>query len=146
MNKHTQLILNINSTPEDDVEELAELTQQLREDIEKLDIEKVDLIRSEDLPKGAKDYDIIVGGSLLMTLTTSADNTVFPTLINTLQSWLTRHEHRKITLIMGGCELEVTDISSERQKRLVEAWISHQKEKKGEYNCRRKGVLPSSQK
>jgi hypothetical protein len=135
MSKDTPLILNIESSPDDDdVEKLAELTQQLREEIDELDVEKVDLIKSkEELPKGAKAGDVVAWGSLLVTL--AASSGVFPALINTLQSWLTRHERRSMTIVMGEDKLEVKGISSEEQKRLIEAWMSRQKEKKADTNA-----------
>ena len=39
----TQLILSLDIGPETDIEELAELTQQLREELLELDVEAVDL-------------------------------------------------------------------------------------------------------
>jgi hypothetical protein len=136
MSNDTPLILNIESSPDDDVEKLSELTQQLREEIDELDVEKVDLIKSkEELPKGAKAGDVVAWGSLLVTLAASAVSVVLPALINTLQSWLTRHGRRSMTIVMGEDKLEVTGISSEEQKRLIEAWMSRQKEKKADTNA-----------
>jgi Effector Associated Constant Component 1 len=132
VNNEAHLVLNIDSSSsadDDDAEELAQLTQRLREDIEELDVEGVDFVRSkEDLPKGAKAGDAVAWGSLLVTLATSSG--VIPALVNTLQSWLMRHEHRSMTIVMGEDKLEVTDISSDEQKRLIEAWIRRQEKKK----------------
>jgi hypothetical protein len=126
------LLLNIDSSSlanDEDIEELAQITQQLREDIEELNVERVDLVRSkEELPKGAKAGDAVAWGSLLVTL--AASSGVIPALINTLQSWLTRHERRSMTIVMGEDKLEVTGISSDEQRRLIEAWIRRQEEKK----------------
>ena len=85
-------------------------------------------------------------GSLLVTLGTSAVSTVIPNLSNTLQSWLTRHERRKISLEIGGDKIEVTGVSDEQQQRLIESWISRHSEeqrgKKGKYDgWRLKDVL-----
>ena len=55
---------------------------------------------------------------------------VLPTLINGVQSWLSRHrENRSITIEMGGDKLEVAGISSEEQRRLIDAWLNRQEEK-----------------
>jgi Effector Associated Constant Component 1 len=129
-NNEAHLVINIDSSSaDDDAEKLAELTDQLREDIQELDVEKVELVRSnEELPKGAKAGDAVAWGSLLVTLAGSSG--VIPALINTLQSWFTRHERRSMTIVIGEDKLEVTDISSDEQKRLIEAWIRRQEEKK----------------
>jgi hypothetical protein len=67
---------------------------------------------------------------LLVTLATSAAagaGGVLPTLINTVQSWLSRrHENRSITLEIQGDKLEVSSVSSEEQRRLIDTWINSQ--------------------
>ena len=119
------MVININSSPDDDNEQLERLTHQLNEDLRELDIDKVDLIRKGDAPIGAKG-DVMTWGSLLVTLASSG---VLSTLVNTLQSWLTRHERQSMTIEIGGDKLQITGISSEEQKRLIEDWINRHKEK-----------------
>jgi hypothetical protein len=118
----TQLMLNINAGPETDEEELAELTRQLREELLELDVEAVGLVRAGEAPERAKAGDPVTWGALLVALVASGG--VLTTLINTLQSWLTRHERRSVTLEIGGDKLEVTGISSEEQQRLINTWLS----------------------
>ena len=120
-----RLQLNIDADQEPDVEELAYLTRQLREDLLHLDVETVDLARAGEAPTGTKAVDPVTAGTLLVTL--AASGGVITTLINALQSWLTRHERRSLTLEMGGDKLEVTGVSSEEQQRLIEAWLSRQR-------------------
>ena len=118
----TQLMLNIDAGPETDVEELEQITRRLREELAELEVEAVDLVRQGEVPRGAKAGDPIAWGALLVALTASGG--VFTTLINTLQSWLTRHERRSVTLETDGDKLEVTGTSSEEQQRLINAWLS----------------------
>lgn len=117
-----QLKLNIDTGPEGDVEELEVLTRQLMEDLLALEVETVDLVASGEKPKRAKAGDPITWGTLLLTL--AASGGVLTTLINALQSWLTRHDRHKLSLAIGGDKLEVTGISSEEQRRVIEAWLS----------------------
>jgi len=117
-----QLMLNIDAGPEADAEELEQLTRQLRGELTELDVETVNLIRGGAAPRGAKVGDPITWGALLVTLIASGG--VLTTLIGALQSWLTRHERRSVTLEIDGDKLEVTGISSEEQQRLVNAWVS----------------------
>jgi hypothetical protein len=95
-------------------------------------IEKVDLVTKEGkkAPEGSKaGAEVAALGSLLVTLGASAASSVIPNLANTLQSWLTRHERRKISLEIGGDKLEVSGISDKEQQRLIDAWISRHMEK-----------------
>jgi hypothetical protein len=118
----TQLTLNLDAGPDTDTEELAELTQQLRGELLELNVEAVDLARAGEAPERAKAGDPIAWGELLVTLAASGGALV--TLIGTLQSWLTHHERRSVTLEIDGDKLEVTGISSEEQQRLINTWLS----------------------
>jgi hypothetical protein len=140
--RDNQLILNIELVPkgEDQAEDPAELervTHNLRDDLTEVDaIEKVDFIakgRKENVaPKGSKaGGEIVALGSLLVTLGTAAGSSVIPSLVNTLQSWLTRHERHKISMEIGGDKLEVTGLSDDQQQKLIESWLGRlSKEKK----------------
>jgi hypothetical protein len=117
-----QLMVNIGASPNTDSEGLATLTRQLREDLLELDVETVDLVRAGKAPEGAKAGDPVTWGALLVALVASGG--VLTTLVNTLQSWLTRHERRSVILEIDGDKLEVTGVSSEEQQRLVNTWLS----------------------
>lgn len=120
------LLLSLDAKPEDDDKDLARLTEQLREDITELDVEDVHLVHAGEAPERAKADGSIAWGTLLVAL--AASGGVLTTLINVLQSWLTRHERRSITVEIGGDKLEVTNISSEEQQRLINAWLSRHRE------------------
>ena len=111
-----------------DSEELERITYSLRDELSELDaIEKVDLVTKEGkAPEGSKaGAEVIALGSLLVTLGTSALSTAIPSLSNALQSWLTRHERRKISLEIGGDKIEVTGVSDEQQQQLIKSWLSN---------------------
>jgi hypothetical protein len=138
--KENQLLINIESASkeeennnDDDPEELERLTHNLRDYLTEVDaIEKVDLVtkEGEQAPKGSRaGGEVAALGSLLVTLGASAGTTIIPNLVNTLQSWITRNERRKISLEMGGDKLEVTGISDKEQQRLIDAWISRHMQK-----------------
>jgi len=50
---------------------------------------------------------------------------VLTTIIGAIQSWLTRHNQRSISLEINGNKIDIKDISSEDQKRLIDSWISN---------------------
>ena len=121
----TQLGLIINVNPDIAEEELAQLTKQLRQEIEELDVERVDLAKREHVPAGTKTVGPVTWGTLLVTL--AASGGVITQLISTLQAWLTRHGQRSITLEIDGDKLEVAGISAEEQQRLIEEWMTRHK-------------------
>ncbi len=116
-----QATLTLNPGREADGEELERLTRQLRSELLELDVEAVEIPRGGKAPRKAKAGDAITWGSLLLTL--AASGGVLTTLIQVLQSWLTRHEQRSLTLEIDGDRLEITGVSSKEQRRLVEAWL-----------------------
>ena len=120
--KTKQVILNIDTGQEDDPEEIERFTQQLREELTELDVEAVDLVRAGETPAKAKVGDPITWGTLLLTL--AASGGVITTVINVLQSWLTRQERRSISLEIDGDKLEIKGISSKEQQRLINEWRS----------------------
>ena len=119
-NETTQLALYLDAGPESDEKELAELTRQLRDELLDLDLESVDLVSNGVLPPKSKVVEPLTLGALLLTL--AASGGVITTLINAIQSWLTRHDRRSVTLEIDGDKLEVGGISPEEQQRLIDAW------------------------
>lgn len=128
MSNINRLIINIEPTADDsDKEELEEVTHNLQYELNELDgINDIDFVKKDQqkLPEGAKAVDIAVWGSLLVTFVTSSG--ILPALINTLQSWLSRHERHKITMEIGGDKIELTGISNEERKKLIDAFVKRQ--------------------
>jgi len=124
-NDKTDLIIRINSVNEDE-EELERSTQQLREELLDLNLDSVDLVKKGIAPEGSKAGEEIVSwGSLLVSL--GASGGLLPSLIGSVQSWLSRKENQKITMEIGGDKLELTGISDEQKEKLIDAWISRHK-------------------
>jgi hypothetical protein len=124
--KENELFINIESTlgEEDDTEKLERITHNLRDDLKELDsIEKVDLTKTGEIPRGAKAGEEIILGSLLVELV-PVISTALPHVVKALQSWLRRNDRHKISLEIRGDKLEVTGISDEERQRLIDAWIS----------------------
>jgi hypothetical protein len=112
----------------DDVtDDIETLTINLRQDLLELDIESVDIERDNEKPKESKTGEPFTWMTLLLTLIASGG--VLTTLINAIQSWLTRNERRSIILEINGDKLEIQGVRSKDQRRLTDAWINRQKEK-----------------
>ena len=119
----TRLTVHINAGPDADTAERETLTRQLREELIDLEVDSIDLSHAGETPPGAKAGDVIAWGDLILALVASGG--VLTTLIGAIQSWLTRHERRSVTLEIDGDKLEVTGTAPEEQRRLIEAWIRH---------------------
>jgi len=119
-----QLMLRIDAGPGSDNQEMEQLGRQLRAALLELDVDAVDYTHVSKAPAGAKG-DPITLGTLLVTL--AASGGLLTTLINTVQSWLTRQERHAVTLEIGGDKLVITSSSSEQQQRLIDDFISHHK-------------------
>ena len=120
--KKIQILLNLNAGAELDDEEKEHVTRQLRYELLGLAVNDVEFVKSGKTPTGAKAGDPVTLGALLITL--AASGGVLPTIIGTIQSWLTRHNQRSISLEINGSKIDIKDVSSEDQKRLINAWIS----------------------
>jgi hypothetical protein len=120
--KKIQVLLNFDAGSELDAEEKERATRQLREELMGLDVDTIDFVKSGKAPAKAKAGDPITWGVLLLTF--AASGGVLITLIGVVQSWLTRHNQRRISLEVNGNKIDVNDISSEDQKRLIDSWIS----------------------
>jgi hypothetical protein len=92
--KVADLLLQINAGPDADAEELDRLTRQLRNEIQELDVESVELVRGGAKPEGAKVLEVVTLGSLAVAVLPS----VVPKLVEFLQNWLMRGENRRVKI------------------------------------------------
>ena len=116
----TQIILGIDAGPDSDEEELAGLALGLREDLQELDLESVQLGSGGEGPAGAKAGDLIAWGTIVVGLASSGALTA---LINAVIAWVTRHQTASVRVKIGEDELELTGASSDDQRRLIDAWL-----------------------
>jgi hypothetical protein len=106
-----------------DPEELASLSRQLRHELLQLDVESVELAAIGPAPDGSKAIDAVAVGQLVAQLAASAD--ALKVVVGTITAWLRRGRVvRAIKLQMDDDVLEVTGVSSEDQKRLIDVWIA----------------------
>jgi hypothetical protein len=102
--KPINLTLKIESA-DADAEELDRLARNLRTEIRELDIESVELVREETLPKGAKSAEAVTLGALAVAVLPG----VVPKLVDLLQTWSMRGVNRavKVKTQVGDRSLEV---------------------------------------
>jgi hypothetical protein len=108
--------ISIDSGTDSDQEELAQLGQRLRRDIQQLDVDAVEFAREGAAPAGAKG-DPLTMGSLAVTLAP----VVLKPLFDMLQSWTARHNNSTVTIEMGGDKLTMTGSPSKEQLAVIQA-------------------------
>lgn len=107
---------------ESDPDRLDRITRQLRGELLDLEVESVDFVQDDSLPKGAKAAEAVTLGALAVAVLPN----FLPKLIEYLQSWALRGEGRrvKVKTQVGdrSIELEYTPAAMSQQelKTLVE--------------------------
>ena len=115
------LEIRIDSADADDGE-LADLTQRLRSELIEFDVDGVDLARAPGAPDGAKAIDPVALGTLIVHLGS------LPQMLGAVsehaRDWLRRQHARAVKLTIDGDTLELTNVSSSEQDRLIEVWVA----------------------
>jgi len=109
-----------------DTEELAQLTAKLRRELLQLDVDAVDHPVGGEPPPGAKAVDMIIVGTLLVSLGRSADK--LGSVVRMLQGWAGTRAARTVKLELDGDAIEITGVSSRDQQRLIDLWIERHAE------------------
>jgi uncharacterized protein YidB (DUF937 family) len=121
MSEQSQVSLQVEAGPDADAEEVAEATAQLRRELLELDVDSVKAPEAGPPPPGSKAAEVLAIGSLIVTLVKS---TGLGAVVHTIQSWISRQQQRSVKLAIDGDTLEVTGVSSEEQRRLIDEWIA----------------------
>ncbi len=101
-----------------DLDEIARLSTDLREDLIEVGAESAERLRGGEAPARSKG-DPITLGSLLVTLAPTA----LTGLVALLQSWLTRHERATLTLQRGEEKITASGVLSQDQRRVIADWL-----------------------
>jgi anthranilate phosphoribosyltransferase len=104
-----------------DVEEIAELTRQLRRGLLELDVDAVEPVPGGQAPPGAKAGEALALGGLMVSLVNASG--VLASVVAAIQSWVVGHGPRSVKLELDGDVLEVSGISSRRQNQLIKVWL-----------------------
>jgi len=106
--------------PDADAEEVAEATLQLRRELLDLDVEAVELPRAGEPPPGTRAVELAALGALAVTL---AQSQLLTPVVAAVRSWLAGQHQRSVKLELDGDALELTGLSSNEQRRLVDEWL-----------------------
>jgi hypothetical protein len=112
--------LTLEGEPDSDQDELDELTVQLRAVLLDTDVDDVELVRSQDVPTGAKPGEVVAVGALAVALTPIA----LRGALQLVETWLATRPVRKVRIVLGDDTLELEQASPEQQQRLVETFVA----------------------
>src|SRR5262245_59397413 len=101
-----------------DAQELDDVTQRLRTQLLELDVRSVGPLQAGEPPPGTRSADLMMIGSLLVTLARSPE--LLKTVVGVVQSWLAGQTARAVELQIGGDTLKVSGLSSAEQRRLID--------------------------
>jgi hypothetical protein len=106
--------------PDEEAEQVAEATLQLRRELLDLDVEAVELPRVGEPPPGTRAVELAALGALVVTV---AQSGLLAPVLAAIQGWLGRSQQRSVKLELGGDVLELTGVSSKEQRRLTDEWL-----------------------
>jgi hypothetical protein len=124
------LFLYVEAGEDADVDELDQLSRQLRTELEDLDVGEVSLVEQGEIPAGAKSAEAVTWGALAITVLPA----LLPKLVEFLQSWVMRAEERKVKIktVTGDQTVELEyptkGVSAQDLERLVKAMTAGQAE------------------
>jgi len=105
-----------------DADELLELTHRLREELLELDVDSVAVAGEGKAPAGAKGVELLALGGLVLRF--ALDPELLRAVVGTTVAWLGRQDARSVKLTLDDDTLEVTGISSEQQRQLIDQWVA----------------------
>jgi hypothetical protein len=107
-----------------DPERLDELTRFLRDELLQLDVDDVTALRVGEPPPGARVFDVLAVGGLLVSLSRSAES--LRPIVSAIRKWLARGEgaQRTVRLEIDGDALEISEASAADQERLIALFVS----------------------
>ena len=116
-----ELTVEVEAAADTDAEELAQLTNRLREELLGLDVEAVYSVSGGEVPDSSKGIDLLAAGALVVRFVLRQE--ILQSIIDGVRSWLGRQHARSIKLTLDGDSLELTRASTAEQNRLVELWV-----------------------
>jgi hypothetical protein len=117
------LSIQVGAGPDDDAEQVAEATLQLRRELLGLDVEAVELPSAGEPPPGTRAVELAALGALIVT---AAKSQLLGPVVAAVRAWLAGASQRTVKLELDGDVLELTGVSSKEQRRLTDEWLRRQ--------------------
>jgi hypothetical protein len=122
-----QLKVHIKPEKEDDKQEIDSLSRNLRDDLSNLDqVEDVQL-SYEKPPPDSRALDGVTLGSMVIDI---VGGKAVEHITQTVQRWIERNENRTVTIVgADGQKIELKGVSGKDQGKVIDAWVTSQKQK-----------------
>jgi hypothetical protein len=114
------LRLEIGIEPDAEAAEIEEAASQLRRELLELDVDSVGVPAGEPAPPGSRGIDAGTLGTLLV----AAGRGAIGPIVQAVQSWVARRATRTVKLSIDNDSLELTNVSPEDQRRLIESFLA----------------------
>jgi hypothetical protein len=122
--KSIQVKIKVEPMPDEDEEEIEEMTKQLASELDNEDDVKVNFATKKDIPEGARSGELAYAGELLMTFMAGGGAVA---AFNTLNSWV---KNRRRTLKVekeggkngGTTVIDAKGLSKEELNKLID-WL-----------------------
>lgn len=108
--------------PDADAEELGRLVGWLQEELTDTDAQWVEVPPQGPAPVGAKAVEMLAVGKLIVAAARSVAS--LQSVALAVRSWVGRSAVRSVKLSLDGDVLELTAITNEEQRLLIDTWVS----------------------
>lgn len=116
-----ELMVEVEAIADTDAEELAQLTNRLRDELLDLDLNAVYSASAGEAPDSSKGFALLAAGGLMVRFVLRQD--LLQSIIDAARSWLSRQHARSIKLTLDGDSIELTGATSAEEDRLIELWV-----------------------
>ena len=103
-----------------DAVELQDATSQLRSELLELDVDDVKASSGGPAPPGTRGAAAAEIGTLLV----AAGRAAIGPIVAAIQSWVARRASRSVKLTIDGDSIEVSNVSPEDQRELIESFLA----------------------
>ena len=114
------LRVDLGPGPDGDAAELDEEARQLERELLELDVEDVGRLAEGAPPTGARAVEAALVGTVVVTATKD----VVAAVMRTLVLWVRRRPNRSVKLTIGDDSIELSDVSADDQRRLVDSFLA----------------------
>lgn len=115
-----KLTVDLSPERDEDATQLDDETRQLQRELSELDVDDVRRVGGGSPPPGARAIDATLLGSLAVT----AGREVIGAVVGLLVQWIGRRSDRTVRLTIGDDSIELSDVSADDQRRLVESFLA----------------------
>ena len=114
------LRLEIGLESDADAAEIEDATSQLRSELLELDVNDVRKPSGGPAPAGTRGVEAAQIGTLLV----AAGRVAIGPVVAAIQSWVARRASRSVKLTIDGDSIEVSNVSSEDQRELIQSFLA----------------------